>query len=101
VDIRTGRIKDKPGVYTSAESKIAYFAAMKTYIDKFAMTENHDDMLQEVKDIRGTEDMTHRDLFTAGCLALMGGESRYRQIMESNNTMAINFDGAGYQKRRY
>jgi hypothetical protein len=102
VDIRTGRIKDKPGVYTSAESKIAYFAAMKTYIDKFAMTENHDDMLQEVKDIRGTEDMTHRDLFTAGCLALMGGESRYRQIMESSNTMSVDFSGYNlFEKRRF
>jgi len=102
IDIRTGRIKDKPGVYTSAESKVAYFAAMKTFIDKFADIENHDDILQEVKDIKGAEDMTHRDLFTAACLALMGSQSRYRQIMEVNRGMDIDLSGyALFEKRRY
>jgi hypothetical protein len=102
VDIRTGRIKDKPGIYTTAESKIAYFAIMKTFVDKFAENAKHDDILQEIKDIRGLEDMTHRDLFTASCLALMGNQSRYRQIIDMSNSMTVDFSGYSlFQKRRY
>jgi hypothetical protein len=102
VDIRTGRIKDKPGIYTSAESKISYFAAMKGYVEGYALTENHDDILQEVKDIRGTEDMTHRDLFTAACLAFIGSQSRYRQIMDHQGGDAVDFSGYSlFTKHRY
>jgi hypothetical protein len=100
IDIRTGKTKDKPGIYTSAESKMAYFSAMKGFIEDYAEIQNHDDMLQEIKDIRGLEDMTHRDLFTAGCLALMGNQSKYRQIMAFQNNFEINLDGI-FRKRTF
>lgn len=100
IDIRTGRVKDKPGVYTSAESKMAYFAEMKSFVEDYALIQNHDDLLQEIKDIKGLEDMTHRDLFTAGCLALIGGQSRYRQVMDVQNNMVLNLDGIGMFKKR-
>ncbi len=100
IDIRTGKMKDKPGIYTTAESKMAYFATMKGFVEDFALIQKHDDILQEIKDIRGTEDMTHRDLFTAACLALMGDQSRYRQVMSFQNSFEIDL-GNAFTKRRY
>lgn len=99
-DIRTGKLKEKPGHFTSTETKVAYFQEVKDYVEFRIHKENHDDIIQEIKDIKGLEDMTHRDLFTATAMALMGSKTRTRQIRDVMFNTTVNFSGIGMFKKR-
>ena len=102
IDIKTGKLKDKPGEFTGLETRDGYFTAVKDYIEFYGATESHDDILKEFRDIQGPDDMTHKDLFTAAALALRGDMTRYRQVMEMQNSMTIDLDGIGvFRKRRF
>lgn len=102
IDIQTGRFKDKPGEFTRQESRDGYFAAVKDFIQFHGAEENHDDILKEFRDIKGPDDMTHYDLFTAAALALRGNMTRTRQVIESQNSMVIDLGDIGmFRKKRF
>lgn len=102
IDIKTGKLKEKPGEFTGLETRDGYFTAVKDYIEFYGATECHDDILKEFRDIQGPDAMTHYDLFTAAALALRGDMTRYRQVMEMQNSMTIDLDGIGvFRKRRF
>lgn len=102
IDIKTGKLKDKPGEFTGLETRDGYFTAVKDYIEFYGAYECHDDILKEFRDIQGPDAMTHYDLFTAAALALRGDMTRYRQVMEMQNSMTIDLDGIGvFRKRRF
>jgi len=96
-----GKQKPLPGRYTGTEVQQEIVREYKDYIQHRGHVENHDDLLNEIKAFRGLEDFTTKDLKTAFGFALLGSKSRYREFMTSGQGEAINFDGAGYQKRRY
>lgn len=102
IDIQTGRFKDKPGEFTRQESRDGYFAAVKDFIQFHGAEENHDDILKEFRDVKGPDDMTHYDLFTAAALALRGNMTRTRQVIESQNSMVIDLGDIGmFRKKRF
>lgn len=100
IDIQTGRFKDKPGEFTRQESRDGYFAAVKDFIQFHGAEENHDDILKEFRDIKGPDDMTHYDLFTAAALALRGNMTRTRQVIESQNSMVIDLGDIGMFRKK-
>ncbi len=100
VDIRTGRLRDKPGEFTSNENKVSYFTAVKDYIQFFGNKCNHDDLLDEIKNIKGTDDLNSKDLLASLCLSLRGNQSRFRQIIEATMSNSFNLSGVGMFKKR-
>jgi hypothetical protein len=97
-----GKLSDKPGKWTGAETHQELIREYKDYIEMRGHTENHDDLLNEIKIFRGVESFTHLDLKTAFGYALLGSKSRYREILSGmGESNAIDLDGWGVPKRRY
>ena len=88
VDLETGKRAEKPGFYSLTDSKDELFSEIKKYIDERGHMEVFDEFLQECRDIRGKDEMTKYDRFTAHGAALLGSRSIYGQIQDNvlNNT---------------
>jgi len=99
-EITSGRLKALPGKYTTNDVLQDMMRDAKDYIEFRAHVENHDDLLNEWKTLRGLEDITRHDLFVAFGMALLGSKSRYRQLMSNfDNNDSIDLDGWGFKKR--
>lgn len=97
-----GKQKPLPGRYTGTEVQQEIVREVKDYIEFRGHIENHDDLLVEVKNFKGLEDFTTKDLLTAFGFALLGSKSRFREIMDNPYGDAIDLGGIGlFQKRRY
>jgi hypothetical protein len=70
----TGKFNDKPGQYSTSQSKELGFDMIKTYLSRFASSENHDEWLEEVMKINSFQDMKFNDLFSASVASFMGEE---------------------------
>jgi len=92
-DIVTGHQKPLPGRYNSAETNQLMIKAAKDYIEFRGHVECHDDLLRECKALRGIEDVTHKDIFAAFGMALLGSKSRYREIIGAGDGDSLNIDG--------
>ena len=102
LDLMTGRMKSLPGRYTTNDVLQEIFREYKDYIEFHGEREEHDDLLLQIKNIRGVEDATRNDLFVAFGMCLLGSKSRYRQIMSNfDNSDVIDLDGWGLKKRVY
>jgi len=84
-DLSTGRFKPLPGRYTTNETLQEIFREYKDYIERKGAEEEHDDLLVQMKNIRGVEDATRNDLFVAFGMALLGSKSRVREIIKNEN----------------
>ena len=95
VDLETGKRAEKPGFYSLTNSKDELFSEIKKYIDERGHMEVFDEFLQECRDIRGKDEMTKYDRFTAHGAALLGSRSIYGQIQDNvlNNTIDISDSG--------
>jgi len=82
IDLVTGNIKKLPGRYTTKESLQEMFREYKDYIERKGAEEEHDDLLMQMKNIRGVEDATRNDLFVAFGMCLLGSKSRVREIIK-------------------
>lgn len=73
-----------PGFYSSLEMKQRMFALVMDYIENHGMAERHREILQECYDIKGLEDMTNHDLFTAfgGCMLAIYYEEKARPTQQ-------------------
>jgi hypothetical protein len=91
LDMSTGRPKDKPGAYASETNKDELFSEIKDYIEYHCHIEEHASFLTEVKNIRGKEEMTKFDRFTAHGWALIGDKRKtgglYRKKEEPKGRM--------------
>ena len=95
-----GRPKPLPGRWTGTEAQQDMIREYKDYIELRGHKENHDDLLLEIKQFRGTEDFTRLDLKTAFGYALLGSKTRYRELlsnMESGDS--IDLSGSGLRWR--
>jgi hypothetical protein len=102
IDLMTGRAKSLPGKYTTNEVLQDIFREYKDYIEAKGAEEEHDDLLMQVKNIRGVEDATHNDLFVAFGMSLLGSKSRYRELLGNADSDVVDFSGFSlFQKRRY
>lgn len=86
-DMVTGKVSVNPGFNTQTGSiKQDLFNVKRDYIEKHGMRERHIEVLEQCKDIKGIEDLTDFDLFTACSGALLGSESEYGSHIEENST---------------
>ena len=97
-----GKQKPLPGRYTGTETLQEIVREYKDYIQYRGHVENHDDLLNEIKNFRGLEDFTSKDLKTAFGFALLGSKSRYRDFMANMSSDSIDLSGYSlFTKRRY
>lgn len=102
LDILTGKLKSLPGKYTTNDVLQDIFREYKDYIEARGAQEEHDDLLYQIKNIRGVEDATRNDLFVAFGMCLLGSKSRYRTYMQAQpETDTVDLDGCGLSKRYY
>lgn len=76
-DKYTNKLKEKPGADSLERSKQQLFTLWRDYIEYRMNKEQHEDIINELKSIRGIEQMRHFDLIAAGGMALMGAKSTY------------------------
>lgn len=97
-----GKQKPLPGRYTGSEALQDMIREIKDYIEFRGHVENHDDLLFEMKNFRGVEDFTTKDLLTAFGYALLGSRSRYREIMANDDGGSVDLGDFGpFQIRRF
>jgi hypothetical protein len=92
-DIMTGKMKPLPGRYNSTDTNQDMVREIKDYIEFRGHVECHDDLLQEIRIFKGTEDFTKLDLLTAFGMTLLGSKSRYREIMSAGEGEVLAIDG--------
>lgn len=93
IDIVTGKQKPLPGRINTTETNQLMIRAAKDYIEFRGHVECHDDLLRECKSLRGIEDVTHKDIFAAFGMALLGSKSRYREIISVGEGDSFSIDG--------
>jgi hypothetical protein len=90
IDIQTGKPKNNPGFSSQRGSKTRLFNLVRDWVNFHAHRCRHYDLLEEIFNIRGLEDMTNYDLFTAAAGCLMGKQSSYSdRLMGSRDTIDI------------
>lgn len=82
IDKYTGRFKDKPGWDSEVRSKQDLFTLLRDYISTRCHKEEHIDLLRELKEIRGIEEMRHYDLLASAAGALLGAKSSYVDVLK-------------------
>jgi len=89
IDLQTGKRKAMPGRYTTGETLQEIFAELKDFVEFRGAQCNHDDLLTEIKTVKGVEDATHKDLLVAYGFARLGSKSRHREIISKNQQQPI------------
>jgi len=101
-DLNTGKLKSLPGRYTTNDVLQDIFRDYKDYIEAIGAIEEHDDLLMQIKNIRGIEDATRNDLFVAFGMALLGSKSRHRELLDNSVSDVVDLSGFNlFNKRRY
>jgi hypothetical protein len=72
-----GKFRLTPGFNTAGGNKERLFNALRDYIERRGMFENHLEFLDQAKGIQSIEKLKDFDLLTAGALALVSEESDY------------------------
>lgn len=88
-DIVHNKIKDKPGVYTSPQTKQDMYNAFRDYIAVNVEREVHDDLLRQARDIRNLDQLTDFDLLMASMIAYRGATSKINDILIEEVEMDI------------
>ncbi len=82
IDKYTGKFKDKPGMDSAERSKQELFLTWRNFIEDRGHKIEHIELLHELKNIRGMEEMRYNDLLAAGGMALMGAKSSYSDVLK-------------------
>lgn len=89
--------KETPGFSSVEGVKQDLFLEMKQYIELHGRRDKHIRILRQCLDIRGLEDMTNYDLFTAASGCLRGLKSQYARLLKSHITPdEIELNGTDY-----
>jgi len=92
IDKYTNRLKEKPGMDSLERSKQEIFSRWRDYVDNRIHKEQHMDIINELKTIRGIEQMRHFDLIAAGGMALMGAKSSYGKHLKQSDQTDYNLE---------
>lgn len=90
-ELKTGRLKDKPGIYATESSKEELFGELKDYISMHIHITEHISLVRALKSIRGREELTKFDILAAvgWCLVCskrrIGGYYTRKQIKETRS----------------
>ncbi len=99
IDPKTFQLAKTPGANTSVKIAQDIFSEWMMFVENEIEEEVHDEILEEVNNIDGPEEMTLFDLFTAGGYALLGTRSIYDEI-EDIEKEEKNMD-IYFKKRKY
>lgn len=80
VDLKSGMLKDKPGFRTGTESKQDLFDGVRNYVSAHLHKEEQLRIIKDFQAIKGYDDMTNRDLFTAAAGCIRGHKHMQYQI---------------------
>jgi len=87
MDWKTGRLKTKPGFFSTIDVKKKIFNLIANNIALHGSRCMHADYLEECMQIKGLDDMTRFDLFTAVGGTLLAEDSSYRShVVEETDT---------------
>ena len=93
-NLPNGGYKKTPGFFAKGAYQQRIFQKHQQYIEQHGMRERHMEILLECKSIKGIEDLTNYDLFTAVGGSYIGAESDYgRRFAAIANQ---NYDISGY-----
>jgi hypothetical protein len=81
-DKTTGKRKLTPGYSSTGNTKPELFNSLRDYIQLHGHRERHSEILMECKSIKGLDDMTNHDLFTACSGCLLSNENSYENAVE-------------------
>jgi hypothetical protein len=88
-DPDTGRPKAKPGFHSGGDMKQKLFNLTRNYIEMHGKRDKHIDYIEQCLSIRGPDQMTKYDLFTACGGCLLGQESSYGEYLQETGTIEI------------
>jgi hypothetical protein len=95
-DPETGKPKENPGFHSGGALKQKLFNLMADDIQNHGMRCRHLEILEEIASIRGLDDMTNWDLFTAKGGTLLAEESQYSQYLSQMQYGGDTFDIGGF-----
>jgi hypothetical protein len=95
----TGKKNSVPGFYTST-NKQELFNYVRDWVSKHGLYCEHEEILREVSEIRGLDDMTNYDLFTAVAGALYGQDILVKRNEVRGQTLGMDVSGI-FKKRSY
>jgi len=81
----------EPGFYTNSETQQDIFSQLRDYVEIHSERDMHPELLEEISEIDGYDDMTNYDLFTAagGCLISMLYDNVDSSAYEEDMDMSI------------
>lgn len=88
-----GYMRNQPGETTTTKTGQEIFGEWDSYIEHHITRELHSDILNELKDIQGPDEMTKFDLFVAGGYALLAAKDQY---LSSNEYETEELDIGGH-----
>ena len=91
IDWNTGRPKKSAGFFSGIDVKKKIFVLTRSDIALHGHRCRHVDLLQECMQIKGIDEMTNFDLFTANGGTLLAEESSYRRFQEEPDVDTSNF----------
>jgi hypothetical protein len=91
-----GKYNNKYGTWTGAGgAKSLYFTKTKDWVEYRVHKEKHIKYLEQVKSIKGLEDLTNKDLFTAGALCHIAETSYYAREIQKISDIDIDLSKSG------
>jgi hypothetical protein len=75
-----GKWSNTPGSNSTEKMKQDIFTEFMNYVTNDIEYENHDDLIEQIRDVEGPENMTFFDLFTAGGYAKVGSKYLFTNI---------------------
>jgi len=81
-DIKTGRLKANAGFHSGGALKQKLFNLVGAEIEKHGMRNRHIHITDECIEIKGLDDMTNFDLFTAHGGTLLAEESQHAEFLQ-------------------
>lgn len=96
-----GTLNQSPGYYT--QDKTGLFSAIREYNKQSINREQHGEVLQDMKDIQGKEQLFKYDRLTSVGLALEGAKSMgyLKSVNKIDEAIDINLYGTEYAQRAY
>jgi hypothetical protein len=87
-----GTFNKKPGFYAGEKNKERLFLEVRDYVSRRAEKEKHIEFLQDVRIIKGLDDMTNHDRFAACGWALLGAKSAFGTTETAIQNHEFNWD---------
>jgi len=72
---KKGKYDEQGGQQTDERTKQRIFQLLQIQVERHCHRERHNDLLNQIYEIKGADDMTNYDLFTAAGYAMLGADN--------------------------